>query len=582
MRLRAVASIFAAALSVTAAPLFASADDFNDQKSDSDHKLKHQERLKGFNHIVVVYQENHSFDNLYGHWGEVDEDSVDGLSDAPTSRTVQVRQDNQTAYKCLLQNDVNLTSPAPLPTTCTDSTGTPFQSAFKNQPFAIEDFVASTDTTCPKPVGAFAANGFAKGTGLPGGCTKDIVHRFYNEQYQINGGRQNRYVTGSDAAGLSMGYYNTKKLPIYVYLHSRGAPKYVIADSFFQGAFGGSFLNHQWLIAAAAPVFAGAPNDASATDLHSVVDANGMPTSTPLYTSLLGAAAKDAQLTASCNPPAGRPATPAGVVCGDYAVNTTQPFNQPFSPGTANARRLPVLHNATIGDRLSAKHVDWAWYAGGWSNATGAVGASGWTNGTGVTCTDPNHNPASTFPLCPDVNFQFHHQPFSYYANYVPGTAARAAHLRDEAEFIQAAHNGTLKPVSFVKPVGEENEHPGYTSETEGSHHLVDLIKAVVEGPKGKDTLIVITYDEFGGQWDHVPPPPHDRHGKDKVRADVWGPGTRIPAILISKQFDRSGVSRQDYDTTSIVKMLEQRFDLEPLVQRPVRSLAAALHAAER
>ena len=79
-----------------------------------------------------------------------------------------------------------------------------------------------------------------------------------------------------------------------------------------------------------------------------------------------------------------------------------------------------------------------------------------------------------------------------------------------------------------------------------------------------------------------MPPPPHDRHGKDKVRADVWGPGTRIPAILISKQFDRSGVSRQDYDTTSIVKMLEQRFDLEPLVQRLVRSLAAALHAAER
>ncbi len=88
MRLRAVASIFAAALSVTAAPLFASADDFNDRKSDNDHKLKHQERLKGFNHIVVIYQENHSFDNLYGHWGEVDEDSVDGLSDAPTSRTV--------------------------------------------------------------------------------------------------------------------------------------------------------------------------------------------------------------------------------------------------------------------------------------------------------------------------------------------------------------------------------------------------------------------------------------------------------------------------------------------------------------
>jgi phospholipase C len=50
-----------------------------------------------------------------------------------------------------------------------------------------------------------------------------------------------------------MGYYDTKKLPIYTFLHSPGAPNYVIADSFFQAAFGGSFLNHQWLIAAATP-----------------------------------------------------------------------------------------------------------------------------------------------------------------------------------------------------------------------------------------------------------------------------------------------------------------------------------------
>src|SRR6267143_4470094 len=451
MRLRAVASMFAAALSVTAAPLFASADDFNDRKSDNDHKLKHQERLKGFNHIVVIYQENHSFDNLYGHWGEVDEDSVDGLSDAPTSRTVQVRQDNQTAYKCLLQNDVNLTSPAPLPTTCTDSTGTPFQSAFKNKPFAIEDFIASTDTTCPKPVGAFAANGFAKGAGLPGGCTKDIVHRFYNEQYQINGGRQNRYVTGSDAAGLSMGYYNTKKLPIYVYLHSRGAPKYVIADSFFQGAFGGSFLNHQWLIAAAAPVFAGAPNDASAPDLHSVVDANGMPTSTPLYASPLGAAAKDAQLTASCNPPVGRPATPAGVVCGDFAVNTTQPWFQPYAPtgaSSSNARRLPALNSPNIGDELNAQGVDWAWYAGGWSNADGRVDDPGWSPTNGRTSCDPSITASgATAPYCPDKLFQYHHQPFNYFSAYgfVGGasngeeTVLRQRHLRDEQEFLSLA-----------------------------------------------------------------------------------------------------------------------------------------------
>jgi acid phosphatase len=560
--------------------------EIKDEQKDRDDG----EHVRDYRHIVIIYQENHSFDNLYGFWGNVGDDSMDGQSKADAAHTSQVRQDNQTAYRCLLQNDVNLISPSPLQTSCTDNTGpVAILSAFKNKPFEINDFIPPIATTCPKPVGAFASNGFLNGTGLPGGCTKDIVHRFYNEQYQINGGRQNRYVTGSDASGLSMGYYDTKKLPIYSYLHSHGAPNYVIADSFFQSAFGGSFLNHQFLVAAAPPPFAGALNDGSANDLHSVVDTNGMPTSTPLYTSPL-AAAKDAQLTASCNPPAGRPAVPAGLACGDFAVNTTQPFYQPFSPGTADARRLQPLTIPNIGDRLSARNVDWAWYSGGWSNANGDVGASGWTNGNGLVCSDPNHlvvtdsvgNVVNTFPHCPDVDFQFHHQAFNYYANYAPGTAARTAHLRDEAEFIQAAKNGTLKAVSFIKPVGEENEHPGYTDETDGSQHLVDLIKAVVEGPNGRDTLIIVTYDEFGGQWDHVPPPPHNRHGKDAQAADQWGPGTRIPALLVSKRFDKSGVAHDDYDTTSILKLLEKRFGLDSLGTRPVRNLTVALRAAAK
>jgi Phosphoesterase family len=249
---------------------------------------------------------------------------------------------------------VNLTSPSPLPTSCADSfNGTPFQSAFKNLPFKIDSSIAVTDTTCPAP-GVSAPNGVLKGSGLPGGCTKDLVHRFYNEQYQINQGKQNRYVTAGDAAGLSMGFYDTVKLPIYVYLHSKGAPNYVITDHFFQGAFGESFLNHQWLIAASTPIFAGALNDGSANDLHSVVDQNGMPTSTPLYVSPLGSEAKDSSLTASCSPPPGRPATPKNVVCGDFAVNTTQPFYWPYSPGTSDARRLPPLGNPTIGSRPPA------------------------------------------------------------------------------------------------------------------------------------------------------------------------------------------------------------------------------------
>ena len=217
---------------------------------DGRHPGRSQGHLPGgYQHLVVIYEENHSFDNLYGSWGSVNGQHVEGLADATSAHSTQVAQDGK-AYDCLLQNDVNLTSPDPLPTTCTDShtttSGAAINSAFQNKPFSIDDYIKPTDTTCPAP-GVFAAHGVRKGAGLRGGCTEDIVHRFYQEQYQIDGGKQDRYTTGSDAAGLTQGHYDTKALPIYQYLHSQGAPKYTIADHFFQAAFGGSFLNHQFL-----------------------------------------------------------------------------------------------------------------------------------------------------------------------------------------------------------------------------------------------------------------------------------------------------------------------------------------------
>ena len=68
-----------------------------------------------------------------------------------------------------------------------------------------------------------------------------------------------------------------------------------------------------------------------------------------------------------------------------------------------------------------------------------------------------------------------------------------------------------LKPVSFIKPIGAENEHPGYASEHTGSDHLVDLLQAVQRLRCAKDTMVVVTYDDFGGQWDRVfaRPGPH-------------------------------------------------------------------------
>jgi len=540
------------------------------------------DKLGKIGHIVVIYEENHSFDNLYGGW-----EGVNGLANADVAHTTQVAQ-NGTAYKCLKQNDANLTSPPLAADACSVAGGDAFDSHFPNTYFTIDDYIPSTAITCPPTLSAFSFPNGLRHPGInptnnqpvpgatAGGCTRDIVHRFYHEQYQLDGGKQDRYVTGSDAMGLTMGTYDTSSLPIYQYLHSDDHPKYAIADDFFQAAFGGSFLNHQWLIAAASPV--DPLGDTTDAGQHPTLDANGMPSNEPLYTSTITPPVPaDRPLTATCAQVATLPAPLNQRACGNYGVNTMQPI---FQPSGLFGAKIPAQTNPTIGDRLTAKGVDWAWYSGGWSNANGDVGNPGWTNGavkaaTPTGCLDPDVDPGvGSWPRCPNNLFQYHHQPFNYFAAFSTATpdglANRAAHLRDEVEFQDLLGDSTkscaLKPVSFVKPIGQENEHPGYASEPNGSDHLVDLLKAVKGSKCANDTMVIVTYDEFGGQWDHVSPP---GQGNNNGPHDVWGPGTRIPTLVIAPFLKGDFVvDSASHDTTSILSTIEHRFGLLPLGTR--------------
>jgi len=549
-----------------------------------------------YDHLVVIYEENHSFDNLWGLWPGV---NVNALQ-SPSARRARQQVDasvRRTVLPCLFQNDVNLATP-PLAKECsgTKADGSAFDSHFPNKPFAINDYLPPAAKTCyvPTPAAPNApTNGVAAGSqgAEEGGCTRDLVHRFYQEQFQLDGGRQDRYVTGSDAAGLAMGYYDTTSLPLYQYLIGPDGPNYVVDDNFFAGAFGGSFLNHQFLIAARAPLWPGGADRSGVQtgcatgtancDLHSIVDLNGMPKASDLYAPAGGKIAKplvaDNALTQAGTTPTGRACVvptgavrpPRGTVCGDYAVNTIQPTSQPYSPGTAVGKRLPLLTTPTIGDRLTARGLTWAWYSGGWADAAGYVGGPGWTNGDGADkkCTNSFSN--ATFPYCPDLRFQFHHQAFNYYDKYKPMPDAngketnpqRLAHLLDEQDFLIAAKRG-LPSVSFVKPLGPENEHPGYTGLSQGDRHLVELLKAIQASPQWKSTVVVITYDEFGGSWDPVAPP----------RTDQWGPGTRIPAMVISPLLaKKAAVDHTRFDTTSILATIERHWGLAPLTHRDAR-----------
>jgi phospholipase C len=528
--------------------------------------------IGGYKHLVVIFEENHSFDNLYGRWGRVGRDRVNGLNKAKAHRN-EVDQAGH-PINCLLQNDANLvttsqtvtwldgtTHPGRLAPECagTTSRGVAFDSHFtSSKPFPIPRYIKPADRTCAPPT-VFAPNGVQKGDpqGLPGGCTRDLVHRFYQEQYQLDHGRQDRYSTGSDAVGLTDGHYRTKRLPVYRYLHSRKAPNYVVADHFFQAAFGGSFLNHQYLIGAQAPQW-DTSQSAVPAGKNSVLDAAGFPNKNyPLYNPDPSVAYNDAVLTQAC----GLPTTVNGFACGNYAVNTMQPSWAPSGggsnvlPGINDVDPTKPFYQRNIGDEMSAKHISWNWYSGGWDAA--AAGH-------------------------PDPLFQFHHQPFNYFQNYAPGMPGRA-HLKDETNFFAAARAGKLPKVSFVKPLGEENEHPGYASTASGEKHLVKLIKAALNGPDGKDTLVVVTYDEFGGQRDHMAPPGQGGHA-GVAPSDQFGPGTRVPALIIGGRFSHSGVDHGWHDTTSILATIERAYGLAPLSTRDahVSTLTSALTIGRR
>ena len=223
---------------------------------------------------------------------------------------------------------------------------------------------------------------------------------------------------------------------------------------------------------------------------------------------------------------------------------------------------VPPQTALTIGDTLSAKGVAWAWYAGSW-NAALADGMRA-----------PEHKRYVIYNRdAKSPNFQPHHQPFNYFARFAPGNADRARHIKDGSDFLGDIAAGRLPPVTFYKPAGRDNQHPSYTDLMSGDAHIAGVLEKLRASPQWKDMLVIVTYDENGGYWDHVPPPTGPGWG------ERWGPGSRVPTILIGPQVKRGHIDSTSYDTTSILKFITQRFDLEPLpgVRANVGNLGAAL-----
>jgi phospholipase C len=504
----------------------------------SDRHEDGQAGLQQIHHFVVIYQENWSFDALYGSFP-----GANGIANASATSLSQIDRLGGAPYTSQLGQPFDLSVKGPALTT-------PPQPINNNvSPSVIDSrFPAGLDTLHPYDLGNVLS---------PADKTGDIVHRFFQEQSQINHGAQNGYLTWSDNPGLDMSYFNATNLP-----EGQLAQQYTMDDNFFHAAFGGSFLNHQFLVSAAAPVYPNAPSSLQAT-----VDANGQLVLNPN-----GTIKHDGNVTAAGSASFG---DPGQTYNNTYAINTifspnlVPDFFGPVTPSNA-FKLLPSINDSNpnspnyqpnIGDSLDKADISWKWYSGGWDNALAASPSN-----------PSNHN-AVPSPDPADPNFQWHHQPLAYYDNFAPWlpngqrNPLSAAHLQDETNFFSDLSNGDLPAVSFIKPIGENNEHPGYADVLQGQQHVADIVHAIQNSPDWAHTAIIITYDENGGRWDHVSPP--DANG-------IWGDGTRVPAIVISP-FARQGyVDHEQHDTLSILKTIDQRFGLAPLNDLVARASSLA------
>jgi acid phosphatase len=551
--------------------------------------------------VVVIYLENWSFDALFGRYP-----GANGLARATPTQFTQLDRDGVTVMSGLPgviggMNSGVSTGAQQAPVNLTQAQTAAFLNTF-NHPFTMLSLWESS--------GNLNDNTPLQYT------TRDLYHRFYENQMQINGGTNNLFAAWADSGGLVMGYHEHTNAdqPLW-----NAAQRFVLADNFFQSAFGGSFLNHQYLICSCAPLYApytvpatssvapgaqytingsGNPVNPNTDEANGGGNSNGKA-QTPSVVTRNGAgipflnttvSSQASALTGGANAPSfvnssiltDQQVSPTGFPTGLYMINTSQPPFPPSGNAVGGASHtvqdhvnmganttVPPQTQTTIGDLLDAAHatVDnghgtYAWYAGGMGDYN--------TPGTAFTLANFADQTGTNVP-----HFQYHHNPFNYFAKFDPAAkynpvtgaadnsvaagAYRAEHLRDGGlsgvKFLADVDAGALPAVTFYKPQGNLNEHPGYTNVSLGDNHVATVLQHLQASPQWANMLVIVTYDEMGGQWDHAAPP----------KGDFFGPGTRIPAVILSPFAKRGYVDHTQYDTTSILRFITHRWSLPTL-----------------
>jgi phospholipase C len=131
----------------------------------------------------------------------------------------------------------------------------------------------------------------------------------------------------------------------------------------------------------------------------------------------------------------------------------------------------------------------------------------------------------------------------------------------DPDRFMQHLRAGRLPEVSWLVPDYEFSEHPPH-SMCKGENWTVEVLNELMRSPEWESTVVILTWDDFGGFYDHVPPP----------HVDLYGLGPRVPAIFISPWAKPGHIEHRTLEFSSVLKMIEVIHDLPSLGPRDRRA----------
>jgi phospholipase C len=408
--------------------------------------------------------------------------------------------------------------------------------------------------------------------------TGDTDHRYYGMHQQMDcklsaatkenpSGCQNdlfpfvmsTFVAGDKSEGNSMGFYNTEQEQASVL--KTLADRFTLSDNFHQSFIGGTGPNHFMIGTGDVGFWSDGNGTPTVPPASRLFNPNPLPGTVNQYINngTFGSCSDVTQPGVepvidylNSLPYAAEPNCEENHY---YMLHNTDPAFLP-NGALAGSGNLPPSSVKTIGDELNSKKISWAYFGGAYNDAiilsNEAVAANPTNPDLGAAAVnDPAH--ALGVAYCSICN------PFQYEASIMANPTVRAEHIKDTADLIADIKNDTLPSVSFGKPDGLLDGHPGTSKIDLFEAYVQNILDALDNHPKLKATTVVfVTFDEGGGYYDsgYIQP------------LDFFGDGPRMPLLTLSA-YSTGGLVNHTYgDHASLLKFIERNWKLKPLTHR--------------